>query len=77
MPVSSSPKETYLDEWERTTQDPVKRVAFDRKCIEYEPTDEKRIILLQENPSSSSHCHFWDCYSKVQEGRDRRPANEA
>ncbi|KAL2698090.1 hypothetical protein AAEP93_010800 [Penicillium crustosum] len=61
MPVTLSPEETYIDEWKRIAQDEVKRVAFERKCIEDALTDEKRVILLQENPSSRSHCRFWDC----------------
>lgn len=60
-PVAPSPEETYIDEWERITQDPVKRIAFEKKCIEDELTEEKRVIILQKNPSSSSHCRFWDC----------------
>lgn len=74
-PVSLSPEETYLDdpsdedsEWERITQDPVKRVAFERKCIEDELTDQKRVILLQANPSSRSHCRFWDCIPRKLNG---------
>lgn len=45
-------------DWERITQDPVKRVAFERECIEDELTEEKRVVLLQDNPSSRSHCSF-------------------
>lgn len=68
-PATISLEETYFDdpsdevdsEWERITEDPVKRVAFERKCIEDELTDEKRLILLQDNPSTRSHCRFWDC----------------
>ncbi|KAJ5882353.1 uncharacterized protein N7529_001025 [Penicillium soppii] len=56
-PATLSSEESYLDdpsdeddsEWERITQDPVKRVAFERKCIEVELTDQKRVILLQDN----------------------------
>ncbi|KAJ5592386.1 hypothetical protein N7537_009290 [Penicillium hordei] len=43
------------------TQDPVKRVAFERKCIEDKRSDEKGVILLQDNPSSRGHCRFWEC----------------
>jgi hypothetical protein len=76
-PVTPSSEETYFDhpldedesEWERITQDPIKRVAFERKCIEDELTDEKRVILLQENPSSSSHCRFWDCVPRKLYGK--------
>lgn len=68
-PATISLEETNFDdhsdevdsEWERITEDPVKRVAFERKCIEDELTDEKRLILLQGNPSTRSHCRFWDC----------------
>lgn len=60
-PLTLSPEETYLDECERVTQDPFKRVAFERKFIEDELKDEKRVIFLQETPSSSIHCRFWDC----------------
>ena len=75
-PIILSPKETYLDdpsdeddsEWEGITKDPVKRVAFERKCIEDELTDEERVILLQENPSSRSHCRFWDCVPRKPNG---------
>lgn len=57
-PASTSLEETDLDEWERIIQDPVQRVAFDRKSIEDELTNEKRVIILQEKHSSSSHCRF-------------------
>ncbi|OQE71134.1 hypothetical protein PENNAL_c0111G02955 [Penicillium nalgiovense] len=75
-PVTLSPEESYLDdssdeddgEWERITRDPVKRVAFERKCLEDELTDQKRVILLQDNPSSRSHCRFWDCISRKLNG---------
>ncbi|KAL3456097.1 hypothetical protein BJX64DRAFT_281593 [Aspergillus heterothallicus] len=68
-PTSQSLEETYFDdppddagyEWEEITQDPVKRVAFVRRCIEVELTDEKRVIILQDNPSTRSHCCFWEC----------------
>ncbi|ODM16073.1 hypothetical protein SI65_08507 [Aspergillus cristatus] len=68
-PATISLDEAYFDdpsdevgsEWERIIEDPVKRVAFERKCIEDELTDEKRLILLQQNPSTRSHCRFWDC----------------
>lgn len=53
--------DTDTSEWEAITQDPVKRVAFERKCIEDELTKENRVILLQDNPSTRSHCRFWDC----------------
>jgi hypothetical protein len=55
------PSDEVGSDWERMTEDPVKRVAFERKCIEDELTEEKRVILLQDNPSSRSHCRFWDC----------------
>ena len=60
-------EETYFDdplndvdisEWEAIIQDLVKRVAFERKCIEDELPKEKRVILLQDNPSTRSHCRF-------------------
>lgn len=54
------PSDEADGEWERITRDPVKRVAFERKCLEDELTNEKRVILLQDNPSSRSHCRFWD-----------------
>ncbi|KAL6232750.1 hypothetical protein BDW75DRAFT_216858 [Aspergillus navahoensis] len=66
-PASQSSDETYFDdpldeevdsEWEKITQDPVKQVAFERRCIEDELTNEKRVIILQENPSTRSHCRF-------------------
>ena len=68
-PVTISLEETYFNdpsdkvdsEWERITEDPVKRVAFEQRCIEDELTDEKRLILLQDNPSTRSHCRFWNC----------------
>lgn len=68
-PASLSSKETFSDdpsdegdsEWEKITQDPVKRVAFERRCIEDELTNEKRVIILQDNPSTRSHCRFWEC----------------
>lgn len=55
------PSDEVDSDWERITQDHVKRVAFERECIEDEVTEEKRVILLQDNPSSRSHCRFWDC----------------
>lgn len=68
-PATISLEETYFDdppnevdsEWERITEDPVKQVAFERKCIEDKLTDKKQLILLQESPSTRSHCHFWGC----------------
>ncbi|KAE8334737.1 hypothetical protein BDV24DRAFT_172016 [Aspergillus arachidicola] len=69
-PASLSSEETYFDdphdeevdsEWEKITQDPAKRVAFERGCIEHELTNEKRVILLKDNPSTRSHCRFWEC----------------
>lgn len=68
-PASTSLEETNLDEWERIIQDPVQRVAFDRKSIEDELTNEKRVIILQGNHSSSSHCRFWDCSPRKLYGR--------
>ncbi|KAJ5267491.1 hypothetical protein N7478_010478 [Penicillium angulare] len=74
--VTLSSEETHSDdplddtdsEWERITEDPVKRVAFERKCIEDELTDQKRVILLQESPSRRSHCRFWDCVPRKLNG---------
>ncbi|KAJ5288141.1 hypothetical protein N7478_003827 [Penicillium angulare] len=74
--VTLSSEETHSDdplddtdsEWERITEDPVKRVAFERKCIEDELTNQKRVILLQENPSRRSHCRFWDCVPRKLNG---------
>lgn len=74
--VALSLEETYSDdplddddsEWERITQDPVKRVAFERKCIEDDLTIKERVIILQENPSSRSHCRFWDCVPRKLNG---------
>ena len=69
-PASLSSEETYFDnpsdekvdsEWEKIKQDPAKRVAFERRCIEHELTNEKRVIILQDNPSTRSHCRFWEC----------------
>ncbi|GKZ49461.1 hypothetical protein AbraIFM66951_002025 [Aspergillus brasiliensis] len=70
-PASLSSEETFSDdasdtydgdsEWEKIAQDPVKRVAFERKCIEDGLTNEKRVIILQDNPSTRSHCRFWEC----------------
>jgi hypothetical protein len=68
-PATISLEKAYFDdpsdeadsEWERITQDPVKRVAFERTCIKDELTKEKQVILLQENPSTRSHCRSWDC----------------
>ena len=57
-PATISLEETYFDD---PSDDPVKRVAFERKCIEDELTDEKRLIILQDNPSTRSHCRCWDC----------------
>ncbi|KAE8155565.1 hypothetical protein BDV40DRAFT_294231 [Aspergillus tamarii] len=68
--ASLSSEETYFDdpsddevdgEWEKITQDPAKRLAFERRCIEHELTHEKRVIILQDNPSTRSHCRFWEC----------------
>ncbi|OKO89278.1 hypothetical protein PENSUB_13813 [Penicillium subrubescens] len=75
-PLTVSPEESYLDnpsdedcsEWERITQDPAKRVAFERECIEDELTNQRRVILLQDNPSSRSHCRFWDCVPRKLNG---------
>jgi hypothetical protein len=39
---------------------PSQAIAFERKCIKDVLADKKRVIILQEN-LSSSHCHFWDC----------------
>ncbi|KAJ5712338.1 hypothetical protein N7493_008806 [Penicillium malachiteum] len=62
------PEERYDDpvddddgEWEKTVQAPVKRLEFERKRVEAELTNQKRIIILQANPSTRSHCRFWDC----------------
>ncbi|KAL4934995.1 hypothetical protein BDV06DRAFT_140442 [Aspergillus oleicola] len=70
-PPSLSSEKTFSDdasdssdgdsEWEKIAQDPVKRLAFERKCIEDELTNEKRVIILQDNPSTRSHCRFWEC----------------
>lgn len=66
-PTSLSSEETYFDdppdeevdsEWEKITQDPAKRVAFERWCTEHKLTNEKRVIILQDNPSTRSHCRF-------------------
>lgn len=55
------PSDETDSEWERITQDPVKRVAFERQCIEEELTEQERVIILQEIPSTRSHCRFWEC----------------
>ncbi|KAJ5370336.1 uncharacterized protein N7496_006428 [Penicillium cataractarum] len=52
---------TYFDDPLDEEENPVKRVAFESECIEDELTDQKRVTLLQENPSISSNCCFWDC----------------
>lgn len=65
-PATLLPEETYIDdhsdetntEWEKITQD---SVVFERECIEDDLTEQKRVILLQENPSSRSHCRYWGC----------------
>lgn len=57
----NNPSNEVDSEWERITEDPVKQVVFERKCIEDELMDKKQLILLQDNPSTRSHCHFWDC----------------
>ncbi|KAJ5253723.1 hypothetical protein N7524_010903 [Penicillium chrysogenum] len=65
-PATASPVETCIynhsdeadSEWEDIMQDPV---AFERECIEDDITEQKRVILLQENPSSRSHCRYWGC----------------
>ncbi|KAL5335627.1 hypothetical protein BJX70DRAFT_374646 [Aspergillus crustosus] len=68
-PASLPSEETYFDdpvdeevdsEWEKITQDPVKRVAFERRCIKDKLMNEKRVIILQDNPSTRSHCRFWE-----------------
>ena len=65
-PATLLPEETYIDdhsdetntEWEKITQD---SVVFERECIEDDLTEQKPVILLQENPSSISHCRYWGC----------------
>lgn len=68
-PDTHSAEETYFDdpwdevnsEWEKAKQAPVKRLAFERECIEDEFSKQKRVMLLEENSSRRSHCRSWDC----------------
>lgn len=68
-PATLSPEEAlddFLDddsenEWLEYMKDPVKRCEFERNCIEDDIIEQKRVIILQDNPRSRSHCRFWNC----------------